>query len=255
MGKLGKVKLYERRNGNACEEIFAVRDCSGRWVIRKVILEWIAPDTGYSSLKDARRGLNLGPDYVPYELIGKLRRERPRMTGVYAYPRNDGWKVEYKDECEDFIGAGNAYDTVEEARADTEFFHREIGDDYWRVTDDSEADRCDLTDKYGNCMAGSARGRGCKSPEERHAAICEELTSVYSAKNRAYGDSFLNVRRMLGQASVVVRLLDKVFRFKTLVENPDIPDNSESVIDTLKDLANYCIMEIMAIEKDEEILK
>lgn len=85
------------------------------------------------------------------------------------------------------------------------------------------------------------------APEKvtQHKLICDTLTSIYRQKNHDYGDSFAKVREVVHN-SVLVRLMDKLERLKTLMgkgEQAQVID--EGVDDTLMDMANYCIMELI----------
>lgn len=82
-----------------------------------------------------------------------------------------------------------------------------------------------------------------------HKQICEELNKMYEEKNKRYGDSFSKVRKELGDRVILVRLMDKLERLKTLLGKPEL-ENEESVEDTLKDLANYAIMELVERQID-----
>lgn len=80
---------------------------------------------------------------------------------------------------------------------------------------------------------------------EIHKSICDKLNSTYAAKNADYGDSFARVRKEEGDAVILVRLKDKLYRLETLLHGADRKVNDESVDDTLLDMANYCIMELV----------
>lgn len=82
-----------------------------------------------------------------------------------------------------------------------------------------------------------------------HKQICEELNKMYEEKNKRYGDSFAKVRKELGNTVILVRLMDKLERLKTLLSNPEL-ENEESIEDTLEDLANYAIMEVIERKVD-----
>ena len=83
-----------------------------------------------------------------------------------------------------------------------------------------------------------------------HKQITEELTAIYEAKNHDYGDSFQETYRKLGLISAVTRISDKVNRLQSLsMKEQRVAD--ESIIDTLKDCANYCIMTIIAMEVED----
>ena len=78
-----------------------------------------------------------------------------------------------------------------------------------------------------------------------HKDICEELTSTYTKKNHDYGDSFALVRNKVPNA-IMVRIYDKVNRLDSLLLNDkEIMIEDEKIEDTLLDLANYCIMEVI----------
>ena len=87
---------------------------------------------------------------------------------------------------------------------------------------------------------------------KRHEELCEKLHEIYKQKNNAYGDSFGKSYSDWGIASAAVRITDKFNRFINLVKNPNIPSGDESVLDTCLDCANYFLMTIMELEKDNE---
>lgn len=77
-----------------------------------------------------------------------------------------------------------------------------------------------------------------------HSQICTELNTIYKQKNHDYGDSFALLRKELDN-SILVRIYDKYQRLKTLLAGTEQQVKNESIEDTLKDLANYCIMELV----------
>ena len=91
------------------------------------------------------------------------------------------------------------------------------------------------------------------SKYEIHAKICEELTQIYYNKNQDYGDSFAIVRAKVPDA-IRVRLWDKMLRLDNLLSGADVLVQSETIEDTLKDMANYCLMELIErqLEKEKE---
>jgi len=86
----------------------------------------------------------------------------------------------------------------------------------------------------------------------RHMEVCKELNSLYEAKNHDYGDSFAKVRNELGNTAILVRLYDKVERLKTLLMGAEQKVNDESIEDSLRDTANYCMMELVEMEVDKD---
>ncbi len=85
---------------------------------------------------------------------------------------------------------------------------------------------------------------GDKSKVQLHADVCHTLNEIYERKNNDYGDSFAKLRNELPNA-ILVRIYDKYRRLKTLLEGKEQLVKDESIDDTLMDLANYCIMELV----------
>lgn len=77
-----------------------------------------------------------------------------------------------------------------------------------------------------------------------HWTICRDLHDTYKAKNADYGDSFAKVRNEYPNA-ILIRLNDKLSRLETLMNGAEQHVQDESIDDTLLDLANYCIMELV----------
>lgn len=78
-----------------------------------------------------------------------------------------------------------------------------------------------------------------------HGAICDEIKNLYKRKNADYGDSFSRARKEV-PFYTLGKLYDKFSRYKNLTINGEqsaLVD--ESLDDTLMDMANYCIMELM----------
>lgn len=78
--------------------------------------------------------------------------------------------------------------------------------------------------------------------------IAEEITDLYERKDKAYGSSFNQTYEKLGIISAVTRISDKYNRLCNLAVNKDIDNLGESLEDTLKDMAAYCIMTIIAMK-------
>lgn len=86
---------------------------------------------------------------------------------------------------------------------------------------------------------------------KKHSEICNELTEIYTKKNKDYGNSFGETFNKLGLISAVTRISDKYNRLCNLAinNNPEIKD--ETITDTLIDLANYCIMTLIEMDCQE----
>lgn len=81
--------------------------------------------------------------------------------------------------------------------------------------------------------------------------ISSELCDLYEKKNKCYGNSFSDTVKKLGIISAITRISDKFNRLCTLAKNPDIDNLGESLEDTLRDMASYCIMTVMEIENSK----
>ena len=88
----------------------------------------------------------------------------------------------------------------------------------------------------------------CKTDPEQisiydvHRDILQQLHNTYLNKNHDYGNSFHKVREEFPH-TVLIRLMDKLERLKVLYFTPAFV--GESIEDTLLDLANYAIMEVV----------
>ena len=82
-----------------------------------------------------------------------------------------------------------------------------------------------------------------------HRDMCGKLNTTYAAKNHDYGDSFAKTRVVVPNA-ILVRLHDKLNRLTTLMTGENAMVKDESIDDTLLDLANYALMEL--VEREAE---
>lgn len=74
--------------------------------------------------------------------------------------------------------------------------------------------------------------------------ITTEMENLYRQKNRRYGNSFSKLYHELGLVSAKVQIGHKYSRLLNTQEE-------EAAKDTLIDMANYCIMTLMEIKKNE----
>lgn len=85
--------------------------------------------------------------------------------------------------------------------------------------------------------------------------ITDEMKSIYEIKNKNYGNSFSEQFKEYGLTSVCIRLDDKIRRLKSLNKqmlNGNVNMDDESVRDTLIDLANYAILAVIELDKNED---
>ena len=86
----------------------------------------------------------------------------------------------------------------------------------------------------------------------RHKEILENLHDIYVDKNNKYGDAFAETVDKYGNVAALTRMYDKFSRIETMIIN-EIEDSEESVIDSALDLANYLVMFVMELEKNNEL--
>lgn len=90
--------------------------------------------------------------------------------------------------------------------------------------------------------------------ESRHLDLCNQLHLIFLQKNRAYGDSFHKLYKELGIISAVTQISHKYNRLVNLAKdrNNKIDIGDESITDTLLDMANYCIMTALEIQREKD---
>ena len=84
-----------------------------------------------------------------------------------------------------------------------------------------------------------------------HADLCTQLHELCVAKNKRYGDSFSKTVQHYGLISALTRMSDKWNRIETLILGNADESADESLVDSLTDLANYCIMTVCEIQDSE----
>ena len=88
----------------------------------------------------------------------------------------------------------------------------------------------------------------CKSNVDSFSGILCEMRETYEKKNADYGNSFCETIDEFGFIPAVARINDKVKRVKNIVKGQKMNVN-ESFRDNLLDIANYCILTIMELDK------
>ena len=84
-------------------------------------------------------------------------------------------------------------------------------------------------------------------------SLLEDLQDTYARKNNDYGDSVGDTYRKYGDLSFLVRITDKFNRIETLSNRTDQMVMDESLEDTIKDLANYCLLWLVEKENNKSI--
>lgn len=85
---------------------------------------------------------------------------------------------------------------------------------------------------------------------EAHANLCDFIHNLYARKNHDYGDSFSRTYESLGIISAATRITDKYNRFIEMAKGTKQLVNDETIRDTLIDMANYCLMTVMELDRE-----
>lgn len=89
---------------------------------------------------------------------------------------------------------------------------------------------------------------------QRFGRIQVELCDTFKSKNADYGNSFSQLYQEFGDNGIItaaVQISHKYHRFMNLIKGTPAKVN-ESLRDTLLDLANYCILTVMELDKAME---
>ena len=87
--------------------------------------------------------------------------------------------------------------------------------------------------------------------EDYHLRILHELHDTYCKKNSDYGNSFSELYKQYGLISPMIKLEDKMSRLRSLIRDGNrIQVKTESIEDTLLDLANYAVMTVQELRGD-----
>lgn len=86
---------------------------------------------------------------------------------------------------------------------------------------------------------------------EKMANLLRQELETYKIKNAKYGNSFDISVEKYGLISALTRMSDKWNRIENLILSHDDGTDDESLKDSLMDLANYCNMTVLILERDE----
>ncbi|GFN32496.1 nucleotide modification associated domain-containing protein [Paenibacillus xylaniclasticus] len=79
------------------------------------------------------------------------------------------------------------------------------------------------------------------------------MKSTLICKNSDYGDAFAKRYSKHGILSAFIRMEDKWLRLENLIGGASQQVANESVYDTIKDLAGYCILTLIELDKERGI--
>lgn len=92
---------------------------------------------------------------------------------------------------------------------------------------------------------------------KRFRQITQDMANLYEKKNADYGNSFEQSLDEFGMVAGLVRIGDKFNRIKNIMDvtngvkfKPQVTE--ETIKDTLIDMANYCIMLKMWLDKEDK---
>ena len=88
---------------------------------------------------------------------------------------------------------------------------------------------------------------------KQHESLLRQIHDTYIKKNHDYGDSFSRSYKKYGLVAAMVRMEDKWNRLDNLASGAEQKVADETIRDTLLDLAGYCIMTIMELDKQKNI--
>lgn len=89
---------------------------------------------------------------------------------------------------------------------------------------------------------------------QRFGRIQVEMCDTFKSKNADYGNSFSQLYQEFGDNGIItaaVQISHKYHRFMNLIKGTPAKVN-ESLRDTLLDLANYCVLTVMELDKAEK---
>ena len=130
-----------------------------------------------------------------------------------------------------------------------QFYNITTGVDYHNISDPDRLKDCleAITNEVPNANYYSP-----KTDADRFEDITKSMSSIFRKKNHDYGNSFEQSLNEEGLAASRIRMGDKWNRFKQLSKGVQAQVNDESLRDTLIDTANYAIMTVMWLDKQND---
>ena len=127
-----------------------------------------------------------------------------------------------------------------------QFYNITTGVDYHNISDPDRLKDCleAITNEVPNANYYSP-----KTDADRFEDITKSMSSIFRKKNHDYGNSFEQSLNEEGLAASRIRMGDKWNRFKQLSKGVQAQVNDESLRDTLIDMANYAIMTVLWLDK------
>ena len=88
---------------------------------------------------------------------------------------------------------------------------------------------------------------------KQHELLLQQIHDTYIKKNHDYGDSFSRSYKKYGLVAAMVRMEDKWNRLDNMASGAEQKVADETIRDTLLDLAGYCIMTTMELDKQKSV--
>ena len=98
---------------------------------------------------------------------------------------------------------------------------------------------------------GEPKADSKKEDVDRFKEITDKMFETFKAKNHDYGSSFSNLFKECGMTYAYGHMAEKLERVKSLMKD-DAKVKGDGMKDSLLDLANYAILTVMEIEKNEK---
>lgn len=105
--------------------------------------------------------------------------------------------------------------------------------------------------KEVNQKEGEPKADSKKEDADRFKEITDKMLETFKAKNHDYGSSFSNLFKECGMTYAYGHMAEKLERVKSLMKD-DAKVMGEGMKDSLLDLANYAILTVMEIDKNEK---
>lgn len=90
------------------------------------------------------------------------------------------------------------------------------------------------------------------SKEDMFANLTQQMLETFKKKNADYGDSTTQTFKEFGLTSYATRLNDKLNRIKSFCRKGELEVKDESVVDSLMDMASYCLLAIIDVKNQDK---
>ena len=87
---------------------------------------------------------------------------------------------------------------------------------------------------------------------QQHKQLLQQIHDTYVKKNHDYGDSFSRSFKKYGLVAAMVRMEDKWNRLDNMASGAEQKVADETIRDTLLDLAGYCVMTTMELDREKD---